>query len=131
MGFEIIEGRNDGYPCIPELRECESTALTYPVSEFMFTPGESGYPEIARLPEAETGFTGEQPEYIMMCFGEQVNGGYPWISGLKTAVRASYSYLYFGDRHAEKLYYEGKEIETAYCGGRKVFDTYLIREKIV
>lgn len=131
MGFEIIDGRNDGYPCIPELRECDNTGLINPVCEFMFTPGESGYPAIARLPEAETGFTGEPPEYMMMCFGEKVNGGYPWISELKTAVSTSYSYLYFGGSHAERLYYEGKAVKTAYCGGRKVFDTYLIREKIV
>ncbi len=130
MGFEIIDGRNHGYPCIPEQREC-GEALASPVCEFMFVPGKVGYPVITRLSETASGLSEELPEYIMTSFGEHVNGGYPWIGGLKAAVNVSESHLYFGNRHVKVLYYEGKAIETAYCSGIRVFDTYLTREKIV
>lgn len=130
MEFEVIDGRNNGYPCIHELREF-GKALTAPVCEFMFVPDKSGYPVITRLPETASDLSGALPECMMTCFGEQINGGYPWISNLKAVVNVSDSLLFFGGRHVKGLYYEEKSIETAYCGGVRVFDTYLIREKII
>lgn len=131
MGFEIIDGRNHGYPCIPELPELDKARLTAPVCQFMFVPGRSGYPMIAPVRESAAGISEPLPEYMMTCFGDEVNGGYPWIGDLKAVVNDSYSLLYFGDKRVKSMYCEGKAVKTAYCGGGKVFDTYQSRAKIV
>lgn len=131
MGFEIIDGRNHGYPCIPELAERDKAGLTVPVCQFMFVLGRSGYPVIAPIQESSAVISEPLPEYMMNCFREEVNGGYPWIGDLKAIVNGTVSFLYFGDRHVKSMYYEGKAVKTAYCGGSKVYDTYLSRAKIV
>ncbi len=131
MKFEIIKGRNEGYPCIPELNERESAGFIQPVCEYLFSSGSEGYPVIADVPESSTGFTGTLPECMMMCFGEKVNGGYPWIRNISSLRSITESSLYYGGKKIQGMYYNGKHCGTAFCNGGTVFDTYSVREKIV
>lgn len=131
MTFKIIEGRNQGYPCIPELSERDDAKLVAPVCMYMFTTGESGYPVIAPVPDAVPELTSPLPEYMMICFGEKVNSGLPWIGGLKAAVQISDSSLYFSDKQIRGMYFGEQALELAYCNGAKVFETYYVRMKIV
>lgn len=131
MTFEIYEGRNQGYPCIPELAELDGAEPVSPVCRMMFSTNGSGYPVISAVPDVDAKLIKPLPEYMTICFGDRANDGYPWISELKAIVRRSESSLYFGDKKAERLYFNGKEIETAFCNDEKVFEIYSDREKIV
>ena len=131
MAFEIINGRNNGYPCIPELNERQSAALVSPVCEYMFKAGATGYPVVAGLSENTCGISVPYPETLMICFGKDVNDGYPWIRNIKALRSVTESSLFFEGRRAERLYFNGNICETAFCNGKKVFDTFISREKIV
>ena len=100
--FEMIEGRNNGYPVIKVVRDDIDTGLKAPL-----------------------------PLCMMICFGKNVNGGLPWIKRLRAVRKITDSSLYFKDKKAESLYFDNKDIETAYCNNKKVFDKYYVREYIV
>ncbi len=131
MKFEIITGRNQGYPCIPELNERESAGFIQPVCKYLFSSGREGYPVIADVPESSTGFAGTLPECLMMCFGANVNNGYLWIRNISALRSVTESSLYYGGRKVQGMYYNEKPCGTAFCNGGTVFDTYSVREKIV
>lgn len=80
MSFAIIGGRNNGYPCIPELDEFVSAERTPPYSDFMLIVPEGGYPMIKKL--APKKFSAERtppyPDFMFRCIPE-LNGGYPCI----------------------------------------------------
>lgn len=46
MSFAIISGRNNGYPCIPELDELISAERKPPYSDFMMIAAGNSYPVI-------------------------------------------------------------------------------------
>lgn len=100
--FEMIEGKNNGYPVIKEVRDDIDARLKAPL-----------------------------PSCMMICFGENINGGLPWIKRLQAVRKKTDSSLYFNDKKAERLYFDNKTIETAFCNDKKVFDIYYIREYIV
>lgn len=159
--FEIIADRNQGYPCIPELEErdsaelteplCQfmlaagengylcisemeerdSAELTEPLCQFMFVAGENGYPVIASMPEVSPKLVPPFPDYMMMCFGETINGGLPWIRAIKAIEKVFFSSLYFEDKQVQRIYFEGQDLTAAYCNGCKVFDKHYDRMKIV
>ncbi len=131
MAFEIIKGRNHGYPCIPELNEIESAAFVYPVNEFMLTGRIGRYPVIEKLPEVTAEFSVPFPECMMICFGESVNGGFPWIRGLKAIISKTESTLWYNGRRVHRMYFNEKPCKTAYCNGLRVFDTFSERTEIV
>ncbi len=130
MGFDIVEGRNHGYPCIPELKERDDIGMVSPVCRFMFI-AESSYPSIFSIPEALPEMVKPVPEFMMRCFGESVNGGLPWIEELKAVRKNVFSSLYFGSRQVKGLYFGENALKSAYCSEAKVFDTYYERGKIV
>ncbi len=130
MGFDIINGRNHGYPCIPELNERDDIGLEYPVCQFMFI-AEGGYPSIFSMPEALTSMVKPVPKFMMRCFGKLINGGLPWIEELKEVRKNSFSSLYFGSRQVKGLNFGEQELKSAYCSGTKVFGEYYDRGKIV
>lgn len=131
MGFEIIKNRNQGYPSIPELNERESAGLIQPVCRYLFYSGNEGYPVIADVPESSTGFADTLPECLMVCFGENINSGYPWIRNISALRSVTESTLYYGGRRVTGMYYNGNSCGTAFCNGGIVFDTYSVRERIV
>lgn len=49
MSFAIISGRNNGYPCIPELDELISAERKPPYSDFMMIAAGNSYPVIKKL----------------------------------------------------------------------------------
>lgn len=131
MRFEIYEGRNQGYPYIPELSERDSAGLISPVSRTILIADGSGYPMIAGMPAATVELIKPLPGNIMICCGDDVNGGLPWISRLKAIITVTESSLYFGDKKVTGLYLGEKEIKTAFCNNKKVFDIYFDRKIIV
>lgn len=131
MAFSIISGRNQGYPCISELRERSSAVLVQPICEFMFDLSGGGYPVIAPVRKASAELVSPIPEYIMVCLGDRVNSGLPWITVLKALRSVMESSLYFRGRQVQAMYFNENPCKTAYCNGKKVFAEYLIREKIV
>ena len=131
MAFEIISGRNQGYPCVPELNERESAKLVSPVNEFMLFGGNGSYPVVVQLPEISGKLSAPLPEYMMMCFGENVNGGLPWIKKLKAVRNKTESALCYNGRNVRQMYFNENLCKTAYCNGLRVFDTFFERTEIV
>lgn len=80
MSFAIIIGRNNGYPCIPELDEFVSAERKPPYSDFMLLVEENNYPMIKKLALKKTSAerTVPYPDFIMRCYPE-LNDGYPCI----------------------------------------------------
>lgn len=131
MVFEIIKGRNQGYPCIPELNECESAKLISPVNEYMFFAGSGEYPVIVQVPAASAKLEAPFPEYMMTCFGENVNGGFLWLGRLKAIRNRTESELYNNGRKIRRMYFNENSCKTAYCNGLRVFETFCERTEIV
>lgn len=91
MGFVIIEGRDDGYPCIPQLPERSSEhAMTPPLPEGYFTLHAGKYPR--------PGIYGSDTtvSVSMLVCGEKVPYSLYWNEARITAV-------YLNDK--EKLRY--------------------------
>jgi len=131
MAFEIIKGRNQGYPCIPELNERESADLVGTVNEYMFFAESGRYPVIAQLSVASAKLEAPFPEYMMTCFGENVNDGFPWLGRLKAIRKRTESSLCYNGRNIRRMYFNEKICKTAYCNGLRVFDTFSERTEIV
>lgn len=97
MSFAIISGRNNGYPCIPELNE--------------FVSAEENPP---------------YPDFMMRCCPE-LNEGYPWILKLVTLDEATESSLYAVNKKIIGIFAGSKEIKSAYCREKAVFFKYYVR----
>ena len=132
MSFEIIEGRNGGYPCIPQLSERSSTGLTPPCCQYMMQVSVEGkYPAVQDVPEITSIMTNPFPENMMSCYGPEVNSGYPWLALLETIVQATFSRLRTNGRTASALWYNGQEIKKAYSKEQKVYEIYYLKRRIV
>ena len=81
MALSIVSGRNNGYPCIPEISDAPSTAFKVPYFEYGMYTVDGSYPIIRQLPELETvKFIPPFPEYSWVILGADVNDGYPVIA---------------------------------------------------
>lgn len=97
----------------------------------MFALPDGGYPVIAPMREASAELVSPIPEYMMVCLGDRVNSGLPWITALKALRSVMESSLYYRGRQVQAMYFNENPCETAYCNGKQAFATYLTREKIV
>lgn len=129
--FEIIPGKNNGYPFIKGLRDDVTAGLTQPLCRGIFRGKKGEYLTIPFSRNFDAALKAPLPLCMMICFGENVNGGLPWIKRLRAVRKITDSSLYFKDKKAESLYFDNKDIETAYCNNKKVFDKYYVREYIV
>ncbi|MBE6861587.1 MAG: hypothetical protein E7497_01620 [Ruminococcus sp.] len=128
MGMVMVEGRNNGYPCIAELPELNGIGIfvNAPYPQYFFnldSTRNNGYPSLERLPEMSgiVGFRPLFPEYMMQCYGDNVNGGYPAVrrlAGVKTIVESKLS---FADKEVVGMYYNGEFISRALCSDEEVF----------
>lgn len=100
MEQTIVTGRNNGYPCIPQLAD------------------------ISKLQQSSPPY----PQYIMRCLGSGVNDGYPCIMSLAGAVMHTASRLYFGERPVTSMYLNGKSVRAGFCNGQRVFGVYYTAE---
>ena len=130
MEQTIIPGRNGGYPCIEQLPELSGVPVSSaPYPEYVlraYSGRNSGYPCLLKLPELGelSASSPPYPDYILRCLGSAVNEGYPCITSLAGAMTHRISELYFADKAAAAMYYNGERILTAFCGEKKVFGVY-------
>ena len=93
--MQIIDGRNDGYPCIPELPEITGYAV----------------------------MTAPYPEFFMYLEGADVNGGYPTLRVLPDK-HLFFSRSYTRNSGASELYFGEIPITAAYYGDAEVLIKY-------
>ena len=129
MSLYIISGRNEGYPCVPEVQELPEAKLFPPVygRVMKISPHiNEGYPyvgEIKPLPESVS-LVYPYPDTVMSVLGEEFNSGYPCIPALENAERKVMSKIVFGERAVRGMYYGGRYIRRAYCKGEEVYKVY-------
>lgn len=127
MGMVMVEGRNNGYPCIAELPELSGIVLfTAPFPQYFFNldnTRNNGYPSLECLPEISmiVGFRPLYPEYMMQCWGEGVYGGYPVVKRLAGVTAVTDSKLRFADKEITGMYYNGEFISRALCREDEAF----------
>ena len=104
MSFAIISGRNNGYPCIPELDELISAERKPPYSDFMMIAAGNSYPVIKKLAlkKSSADRTIPYPDFIFRCI-PNLNGGYPYFPKLGTLAEDVKSSLFAGERSAGLL----------------------------
>ncbi|MDE6781433.1 MAG: hypothetical protein K2J40_08250 [Ruminococcus sp.] len=125
MSFVIDSTVNNGYPHIPDMPELPSVQLKKPHYKDYYVVDEdrnNGYPTFGNLDSVpETAMQKIYPHGLMMCMGNDVNDGYPFIPEISgIIVREGYS-LYFGSRLISEMYYGKKQIFSAYCNDNEVF----------
>lgn len=98
--LRTISTQNDGYPCFDELKD---------ISGFSHksTP----------------------PEFIMRCFDEDINNGYPCVMKLEGVEKVSDSRIYFGNQKVSEMYLGGRYVSAAYCNEQQVFRTYYAKKQ--
>ena len=129
MSLYIIDGRNDGYPCVPEISELPETGLVPPIPSgtlFVSPYKNNGYPSVNKL--------GSLPEKInliypytrisMRILGNGFNSGYPCIPALEKAVIKMDSKLKFGTLPVIGMYLGNEMIKNAFCGETPVYKVY-------
>lgn len=126
MSMMIIEGRNNGYPCIGELSEDYTVVHKAPFWDFVMklSPDRNnGYPCLVQIPvpARETEMKPAYPDFFMHCLGEEFNCGYPCILKLENIRRSVFSNVFFGNSKGIRLFFGGKEVDTAFCNNRKVY----------
>lgn len=130
MSFAVISGRNDGYPCIPELDESISANRTPPYPDFIFRcilEQNDGYPHISKLGESVSADRiPPYPEFIFRCV-PGLNDGYPSLLKMGKLEEKSKSSIYAGEKKIVALFMGNKEIRTAFCHGQKVFYKYFVK----
>lgn len=131
MSFAIIIGRNNGYPCIPELDEFVSAERKPPYSDFMLLVEENNYPMIKKLALKKTSAerTAPYPEFIMRCY-PGLNDGYPYLLKLGTLTEDVQSSLFAGEKKVINIFAGDREIKSAYCRGEAVFVKYYVKRNI-
>ena len=131
MSFAIIIGRNNGYPCIPELDEFVSAERKLPYSDFMLLVEENNYPMIKKLALKKTSAerTVPYPDFIMRCY-PALNDGYPYLLKLGTLAEAVKSSLFAGEKKVINIFAGDREIKSAYCRGEAVFVKYYVKRNI-
>ena len=134
MSMFIIEGNNNGYPCIPELTNSFAVIHKAPFWDFSMKLSDTlnnGYPVMiqtpvpARTPDMKPVF----PDFYMHCLGEEFNCGYPCILKLENISRSVFSHLFFNNHHVSRLFFGSEEPSAAYCNGRKVYGRTYIQHK--
>jgi len=81
VALSIVSGRNDGYPCVPEISDAPSTAFKVPYFEYGMYSVDGSYPIITKLPDLRGAeFTPPFHEFQWLIMGADVNDGYPVIS---------------------------------------------------
>lgn len=98
--MRIIPAQNDGYPFFDELKEVSGFSHKSP-----------------------------QPEFIMRCFGEDINEGYPCIMKLEGIERVADSEIYFGNQKVTEMHLGGRYVSAAYCNEQQVFRTYYAKKQ--
>ena len=122
MSLSIIDSRNSGYPCVPEIDDPTGTAFKVPYFEYGMTVSDNTYPLISKLPPfRSTRYIPPEPQYTMRCMGDSINSGYPCILQLLNVTAIATSSLYFKHRKVNSMYYKGNFIKNAYCNGQEVF----------
>lgn len=131
MSFAIIIGRNNGYPCIPELDEFVSAERKPPYSDFMLLVEENNYPMIKKLALKKTSAerTVPYPDFIMRCYPE-LNDGYPYLLKLGTLAEDVQSSLFAGEKKVINIFAGDREIKSAYCRGKAVFVKHYVKRNI-
>lgn len=131
MSFAIISGRNNGYPCIPELDEFVSAERKPPYSDFMLLIADNSYPTIKKLAlkKISAERTTPYPDFIMRCYPE-LNDGYPYLLKLGTPAEDVQSSLFAGEKKVINIFAGDREIKSAYCRGEAVFVKYYVKRNI-
>lgn len=131
MSFAIISGRNNGYPCIPELDELISAERKPPYSDFMMIAVGNSYPVIKKLAlkKSSADRTIPYPDFIFRCI-PNLNGGYPYLPKLGTLAEDVKSSLFAGERKAVNIFAGDREIKSAYCRGEEVFVKRYVKRNI-
>ena len=131
MSFAIIGGRNNGYPCIPELDEFVSAERKSPYSDFMLIVPEGGYPMIKKL--APKKFSAERmppyPDFMFRCIPE-LNDGYPYLLKFGSLAEEVESSLFAGEKKIINIFAGDREIKSAYCHGQAAFVKYYVKINI-
>ena len=86
MSLYIIDGRNDGYPCVPEILELPEISLVPPIPSgtLLVSPYKNhGYPSVNKLGSLpdEVVLAEPYPDTVMIVL-EDYNDGYPCIPAL-------------------------------------------------
>ena len=131
MSFEIIIGRNNGYPCIPELDEFVSAERKPPYSDFMLLVEENNYPMIKELALKKTSAerTAPYPDFMFRCV-PHLNDGYPYLLKLGTLTEDVQSSLFSGEKKVINIFAGDREIKSAYCRGEAVFVKCYVKRNI-
>lgn len=131
MSFIIISGRNNGYPCIPELDDLISAERKPPYNDFILIVPEDSYPVIKKLvnkkTSAERSFP--YPEFIMRCYPE-LNDGYPYLRKLGTLSEDVKSSLFAGEKKIINIFAGNKKIKSAYCREETMFTKYYVKRNL-
>lgn len=134
MSMMIIEGRNNGYPCISELSQDYTVVRKAPFWDFVMklSPDRNnGYPCLVQIPVSarETKMKSAYPDFYMHCLGESFNEGYPCILKLENIERSVFSHLFFNSHHVSRLFFGSEEPSAAFCNDRKVYGRTYIQHK--
>lgn len=131
MSLYILSGRNNGYPCVPELQDIPDTDMKKPYNSNCFISGDNindGYPSLMCFKNIpQTDMKVPYPHGAFMCLGDDFNDGYPFIPEITNVRLRTYSSLYFGEKPVSELYFNGEYITKAYCNEQKVFNVKYIK----
>lgn len=125
MSMTIIQGKNNGYPCIPELTDNFAVIHTPPFWEFSMKLSpylNNGYPVMLQIPvpKRKTAMKPLFPDFYMHCLGSNFNNGYPCILKLENITRSPFVNIFFGKSKAHRLFFGTGEISSAFCNGQKI-----------
>lgn len=128
MSMIISEEKNNGYPSIPELTDNFTVIHTAPFWDFsmkLSAKHNNGYPVMLQIPvlARKTAMKPVFPDFYMHCLGNEFNSGYPCILKLEHIERTVFLNVFFGNSKGIRLFFNGKEINTAYCNGQKICGT--------
>ncbi|MDE5770504.1 MAG: hypothetical protein K2I06_02580 [Ruminococcus sp.] len=131
MSFYVLDGRNNGYPCISELQDMNGTDMKKPYNSSYFMAGNEvngGYPSLICMKNVpKTDMKIPYPHGAFICLGDDFNDGYPFIAEINNVGLQTYSSIYFGENHISKLYLNGEYITKAYCNEQEVFSVKYIK----
>ncbi len=128
MSMSIISGRNEGFPCIPDVPDMHSTNLVVPY------PGAAviidgthcdGFPFTMTSSDLPGSVSPSVPYPLaLMTVSAGYNSGFPAVRSAEFVNEVSFSQLCFGDVPIDELFFGSTEIKFAYCGGGTVFRKY-------